>query len=257
MAYNERLKSLLKTLAAAVFWLLCWQGLSLLVKKPLLLPSPVETAQRLWLLVGRGDFWQSIGMTLLRVTGGFLCGAVCGVLFGALSAKSKLIERLSAPLLAVVKATPVASFIILALVWIQKDGVPVFITFLIVLPVIWNNVLTGIRQTDRSLLEMAQVFCLPRRTVLRRIYAPSVLPYFTAGAATAMGLAWKAGVAAEVIAMSNLSIGYHLYRAKITLETPDLFAWTSMVVLLSVVLERLLWLVLQRGEGRKRDADHH
>ena len=176
MAYNERLKSLLKTLAAAAFWLLCWQGLSLLVKKPLLLPSPVETAQRLWLLVGRGDFWQSIGMTLLRVTAGFLCGAVCGVLFGALSAKSKLIERLSAPLLAVVKATPVASFIILALVWIQKDGVPVFITFLIVLPVIWNNVLTGIRQTDRGLLEMAQVFHLPHRTVLRRIYTPAGLP---------------------------------------------------------------------------------
>ena len=150
MAYNERLKSLLKTLAAAAFWLLCWQGLSLLVKKPLLLPSPVETVQRLLTLVGRADFWQSIGMTLLRVTGGFLLGAVCGVLFGALSAKSKLIERLSAPLLAVVKATPVASFIILALVWIQKDGVPVFITFLIVLPVIWNNVLTGIRQTDRG-----------------------------------------------------------------------------------------------------------
>ena len=102
MAYNERLKSLLKTLAAAVFWLLCWQGLSLLVQKPLLLPSPLETAQRLWALIGKLAFWQSIGMTLLRVTGGFLCGAVCGVLFGALSAQSKLIERLSAPLLAVV-----------------------------------------------------------------------------------------------------------------------------------------------------------
>ena len=244
----------MKTLAVAVFWLLVWQGLSLLIHQPLLLPSPAETVRRLVRLVGTADFWQSIGVTLLRVTGGFLCGTVCGVLFGALTAKSRLLERLFAPLLAVVKATPVASFIILALVWLQKDFVPVFITFLIVLPVIWGNVLTGIRQTDRGLLEMAQVFRLSRPVVLRKIYAPSVLPYFTAGAATAMGLAWKAGVAAEVIAMSNLSIGYHLYRAKINLETPDLFAWTTMVVLLSVLLERLLKAILRRVEGRHNDA---
>ena len=115
------------------------------------------------------------------------------------------------------------------------------------------------RGVQRGIEEGTQFYQYPSMAYggINEIYAPSVLPYFTAGAATAMGLAWKAGVAAEVIAMSNLSIGYHLYRAKITLETPDLFAWTAMVVLLSVVLERLLRLVLQRGEGRKKDADHH
>ena len=254
MARNERLKESLKTLAAAAFWLLVWQGLSLLVQKPLLLPSPVEAAKRLGALCVTAPFWASIGLTLLRVTAGFCCGVLCGVLLGALTAKSRLMERLFAPLLAVVKATPVASFIILALVWLQKDLVPVFITFLIVLPVIWANVLEGIRQTDRGLLEMARVFRLPRRKVLTKVYAPSVLPYFAAGAATAMGLSWKAGVAAEVIAMSNSSVGYHLYRAKINLETPDLFAWTAVVVLLSVILERLLRRVISRMEGRKRDA---
>lgn len=254
MARNERLKNSLKTLAAAAFWLLVWQGLSLLVRKPLLLPSPIEAAKRLGALIVTGPFWVSIGLTLLRVTAGFCCGVVCGVLLGALTAKSRLLERLFAPLLAVVKATPVASFIILALVWLQKDLVPVFITFLIVLPVIWANVLEGIRQTDRGLLEMARVFRLPRRKVLSKVYAPSVLPYFAAGAATAMGLSWKAGVAAEVIAMSSSSVGYHLYRAKINLETPDLFAWTAVVVLLSVLLERLLRRVIRRMEGRKHDA---
>lgn len=244
----------MKTLAAALFWLLVWQGLSLLIQKPLLLPSPLEAAKRLGALCVTAPFWQSIGLTLLRVSAGFCCGVVCGVLLGGATAKSKLLERLFQPLLAVVKATPVASFIILALVWLQKDLVPVFITFLIVLPVIWANVLEGIRQTDRSLLEMAQVFRLPRRKVLSRVYAPSVLPYFAAGAATAMGLSWKAGVAAEVIAMSNSSVGYHLYRAKINLETPDLFAWTAVVVLLSVLLERVLRGAICRMEGRKRHA---
>lgn len=256
MAHNGRLKNSLKTLAAAVFWLLVWQGLSLLVRKPLLLPSPAEAAKRLCALCVTLPFWQSIGLTLLRVSAGFCCGVCCGVFLGAATAKSKLLERLFAPLLAVVKATPVASFIILALVWLQKDLVPVFITFLIVLPVIWANVLEGIRQTDRGLLEMAQVFRLPRRKVLSKVYAPSVLPYFAAGAATAMGLSWKAGVAAEVIAMSNSSVGYHLYRAKINLETPDLFAWTAVVVLLSVLLERVLRRAIRRMEGRKHRAEN-
>ena len=254
MAFDARFKTGLKTLAVAVFWLLVWQGLSILLQKPLLLPSPLETAKRLCALVCTLPFWQSIGLTLLRVSGGFCCGTAFGVLLGAATAKSKLLERLFAPLLAVVKATPVASFIILALVWLQKDLVPVFITFLIVLPVLWANVFAGIRETDRALLETARVFRLPRRKVLTKLYVPSVRPYFAAGAATAMGLSWKAGVAAEVIAMSNSSVGYHLYRAKINLETPDLFAWTAVVVLLSVLLERVLRRLMKRREGGKADA---
>lgn len=155
------------------------------------------------------------------------------------------ISKRSVPLLAglrrknKIKSTPVASFIILALVWLTGNYVPIFIGFLMVLPVIYSNVFQGIAQVDVKLLEMAKVFRMSRGKKLLKIYIPSVLPYFTAACRTALGLAWKAGVAAEVIGVTQNSIGRQLYYSKIYIETADLFAWTAVVILLSLSLEKI------------------
>ena len=155
-------------------------------------------------------------------------------------------EALLRPVLRIVKATPVASFIILALVWIPSPGVPVFTSFLMVFPIVFENVLSGMRHTDRQLLEMGRMFRLSRAALFRQIYAPSLAPYLSAACATGLGLAWKAGVAAEVLANTRLSLGGKIYAAKIYLETPDLFAWTAVVIAMSVALEKLVSLALRR-----------
>ena len=226
----------------------------MLVGQDLLLASPLAVLRRLFVLVQTGLFWEAVGFTMLRILCGLILGVLVGCLLAVVTTAVPFLSALFQPLLHLVKATPVASFIILALVWIKKDSVPVFITFLIVLPILWANVCEGIRQTDVGLLEMANVFRLGRKKTLTAIYLPSVLPYFASGATTAMGLAWKAGVAAEVIAMSNHAIGYQLYRSKINLETADLFAWTAVVILLSVLLEALLRLLLKKRKGRRDHA---
>ena len=170
-----------------------------------------------------------------------------------LTSAVSFLKKLFYPLISLVKATPVASFIILALVWIKKNGVPVFITFLIVLPIVWSNVSEAINNTDKSMLEMAKVFRFGRLKTVKYIYVNSVLPYFAAGCTTALGLAWKAGVAAEVIALPQSSVGFHLYRAKITIETADLFAWTLVVIILSVLLEKLIVALLKKiRKGNER-----
>ena len=148
-------------------------------------------------------------------------------------------EELLAPLVAVIKAVPVASFIILALVWLDSRGLAFFISALIVFPPVYLNVLEGVRCTDASLLEMARVFRVPFSRTLRGIYLPQVLPYFRSAVSVALGLCWKAGTAAEVIGLSGGTIGERLYTAKVYFETPDLFAWTAVIVLLSAGFERL------------------
>ena len=150
----------------------------------------------------------------------------------------------------VVKSTPVASFVVLALVWIARDWLPVFISLLMVLPVVWSNVCTGIRSADPTLLELARVYGWPRGRILRRIYLPGVRPHFLAALRSGIGFGWKSAIAAEVLTVPRSAIGRMIYESKLYLQTTDLFAWTLAVILLSVGLERLVLRALTpRGKG--------
>ena len=218
---------------AVVFWLVVWQvaAMALHAAYPhgtLLLPSPLAALARLMALAGTAAFWRAVGLSSLHILGGFLLSCVLAVILAALSARDRRVEELLAPLVMLVKTVPVASFIILALVWLSSKTLPLFLAALV-----------GVRCTDASLLEMARVFRVPFSRTLRGIYLPQVLPYFRSAVSTALGLCWKAGTAAEVIALSGGSIGEKLYHAKIYFETADLFAWTAAIVLISALFERL------------------
>lgn len=237
----------------ALFWLLIWEGLALLVRQELLIPTPMTVLATLGRLIGTPLFWKAAGLSMLRVAGGFLAAVAAGSLTAVLTARFPLARALLAPLLHIVRAAPVASFIILALVWFRTDVLPVFIAFLMVMPLVWANVEKGIREIDRSLLEMAKVYRFGRLKTLTRVQIPSVMPYFLAACTTGLGFAWKSGIAAEVICRPALSIGRQLQDAKIYLETPEVFAWTATVVILSMLLEKGLRL-LAGCLGRRYNA---
>lgn len=228
----------------------------MLIDKEILIVSPAAVLKRLFELLKTSEFWKSIGCTFLRISFGYFLGVLFGTALAVLTSAVPFFKTLFYPIISLVKATPVVSFIILALVWIKKNGVPVFITFLIVLPIIWANVSEGLNNTDKSMLEMAKVFKFGKLKTVRAVYVHSVLPYFAAGCTTALGLAWKAGVAAEVISLPKSSVGYHLYRSKITIETADLFAWTLVVILLSVCIEKLIVKLLEKIRGGKKNAEN-
>lgn len=206
----------------------------------LLLASPVRSALRLLELLPSSAFWRAVGSSSLRIFGGFLLSCALALLLASLAVGRPWLRELLAPPVAVVKATPVASFIILALVWLDARSLPLFISALMVFPPVYLNVLEGLRRTDRKLLELAQVYRIPLGRRIRGIYLPQVLPYFRSAASLALGLCWKAGVAAEVIGLPAGTVGERLYTAKIYLQTPDLFAWTAVILLLAAAFEALL-----------------
>lgn len=235
---NTRLSPALRLGAVAV-WLLLWQLASMAVGLPLLLPSPLAVLLRLGQLCTGADFWLTVASSLLRILLGFLLGVLFGTALAGLCWRFRLIDVLARPLLGVLKSTPVASFIILALVWVKTTWLATVISFIMVLPLIYANVREGIDSADRQLLEMAQVFRLSRRKTFRYCYLPAILPFFLSAVSSALGFAWKSGIAAEVLGRPARAIGSQIYDSKIYLETPDLFAWTLVVILLSVLLERL------------------
>lgn len=241
-----------RVLLPVLFWLGVWQLAAAAVGQELLLPGPAAVGRRLLELAAGAVFWQTALASLLRIFGGLLLGVALGALLAGLTAWVPLLDWVLTPAVKVVRATPVASFILLVYLWVERGRVPGLISALMVLPVVWGNVTRGIAETDPRLLELARAYGFGRGRTLRRIYIPSVLPYFASGCRTALGLAWKAGVAAEVLCQPRLAIGTQVYRAKITLETPDLFAWTAVVIALSFLLEYALGLLFRRlGKGAK------
>ena len=231
------------SLWAVLFWLLVWQAGSMALHSDILLVSPLRVITTLFELVQTARFWSSLLGSMVRILGGFLLAA-------ALAARFRRVEELLAPLVLAMKTVPVASFIILALIWFGSRNLSVFIALVMVLPVMYTNVLSGIRATDQNLLEMARVFRIPALRRIRCVYLPQVTPYFRAGCALGLGLCWKAGVAAEVIGMPVPSIGERLQQAKVYLDTPELFAWTLVIVLMSVGFEKLFMAALGALERR-------
>lgn len=235
-----------KWVLVPIIYLAGWEALSLLVGKAYLIPAPLETLLRFFALLTDGQSWIKAGLTLLRVLAGYGLGVILGVLLAVLCARFAFAETLLSPLRSVVKATPVTSIILLAILFLTSGTVPVFIAFLMVLPIVWMNTLSGIRDVDADLIEMSRAFGFSAWKRIKLIYAPAVQPSLLSACTTALGFAWKSGVAAEILSLPKRSVGYMLYESKLTLETLDLFAWTLLVILLSMGIEALMKTLLRR-----------
>lgn len=249
---------ILRGVLSAVFWIAVWAVVARIVGREVLIPSPYAVAVRFWQLLGEGSFYYAVGRSLLHILVGFLSGIAAALLLGVLCHVSKTAETLFSPLMTVVRATPVASFIILALVVLGKAWVPPLICFLMVLPVVFGTVTTSLEARDKELCEMLTVFRVPAYRRLFYFEIPSLLPGFFGGCRTALGLAWKAGIAAEVLCTPKNTIGSALYDAKIYLETADVFCWTLVVILLSLLFEWGVSKLIRYGsEKQKKEAAEH
>lgn len=240
---REKLRNVL---VPAAFWLGLWALGAVLVGRELLLPTPAAALHTLLALLGTGEFWRSVAMSLGRIGLGFLLGAVLGTLLGAATAAWGWWDLLLSPALRAVRTVPVVSFILLLYFWLPTGQVPVAAAGLMVLPVVWRSARQGIAAADPQLLELAGCYRLPFGRRLRFIYLPAALPALGAGWETALGLAWKAGMAGEVLCQPKWAMGAALQTSKAYLDAPGLFAWTGAVILLSLLTEGLLRRVFRR-----------
>lgn len=244
---ERRLKKLMKYAIPPAFWLGVWQLAALTVGRELLLPGPGTVGARLLALAAGGGFWLSVGATLGRVFLGLLWGTAAGGTLAFLTHSFPWADRIASPAVRVVRATPVVSFILLVYLWVPRWAIPWVIAGLMVLPVVWGALSSGLASLDGKLLELARAYRFSRWKTLALIYLPSLRPHLSAGLLTAFGLAWKSGVAAEVLSPPDRAIGARIQQAKLGLETADLFAWTLAIVALSLLLEGLLRRGLERG----------
>lgn len=229
----------IRTLLILGVWLLLWQAAAIGIGSRILFVGPWEVCRALAAQVRTAEFWRTIGQSSCRIMGGFALAFLCGILLGAGAYRRRLLGEFLEPAVKLLQTVPAASFVILALIWIGSENLSVLICFLVVFPMIYRSTVQGMQAGDKKLLEMAQVFGMSLKNRLLYIYRPALLPYLRSAGRTALGMAWKSGVAAEVIGVPDQSVGEKLYMAKIYLSTADLFAWTLVMILANWLFERV------------------
>ncbi len=244
-----KVKIILKKFLIFVFFILLWQVIAYFANKNLLIaiPTPLSVAQAFLRLSKTLSFWLSAFFSLYRVLKGFIFAAVVGTVFAVVSSKVKIIGELISPLLRLMRAVPVAAFIILVFLWVKEKNIPTLIAFLTVLPIIWDATYNALCSVDKNLLEMAWVLGLKKTKIFRYITFPSIKPAYSAALVTGLGFAWKSGVAAEVISRTETSLGNLLWIGKNAIDYDEVFAVTAVTVIFSVIFEYLLKITISYG----------
>lgn len=238
-----------RVLLPAAFWLAVWWLCALLVGKELILPSPWAVCQALAKHVGEGSFWHALTGSLGRVWAGFLAGTVLGTFLAWVTVRWRWGETLLSPALRAVRTVPVVSFILMLYFALPTGQIPVAVSALMVLPVAWRSARQGMEAANPGLLELADHYRLGPWRTLRTVRLPAALPALSAGWETALGLAWKSGVAAEVLCQPKWAAGSGLQAAKATLDTAGVAAWTVAIVAISLAMEWILKICLRRWRG--------
>lgn len=233
-----------------VLALAIWQTAAMIVNTEFLFPTPIAVIYRLFTLWGEEGFFLAVSNSFLKIVSGFLLGLVLGTALALIAARFSIVEDLLWPFMITVKSVPVASFIVLALMWLTSRELSTFIAFLMVLPIIYTNILSGIKNSSREMDKVATVFKMPMGRRILYIWIPRIKPFMLSACSIALGLSWKAGIAAELIGIPSNSLGEMLYYSKIYFNTLDLFAWTVIIVLLSIGFEKLFISLLKFAFGR-------
>ena len=235
--------------AAVIFWLVVWQAAAMFSKDSIVFVGPMDMMQSLWEQLQGKEFWISVGNSSLKIMGGFLSAFGCAVLVAGAAFRLKWLKILLEPVVQLTRSVPVASFVVLLLILAGAENLSIFIVFLMAFPIIYVNMGQGLERVDSNMLEMAKVFGMSTWKQFLYIYRPAFLPFLISGSRVALGMSWKSGVAAEIIGVPDHSIGERLYMSKIYLNTDSLFAWTLVIILLSLIFEKIFLLILKKMGG--------
>ena len=234
---------------AVLLALLFWQIVAMILNRSFLLSSPVEVVKALFELGGRNVFWMGLGKSIFKIILGFLAGGGVGIFLAGLSYRFKLFEIYISPYIMVIRSVPVASFVIIILIWLGSEALSVLVCFFMVMPIFYANTLEGLKSVDVKMLQMAKIYELGQKAKFIYIYLPGLESFLISSSVASMGIAFKSGIAAEVIGRPKNTLGFFLFDSKIYLETSKVFAITLIVILCSAIFERLIIFIMERFFG--------
>ena len=233
-------KQRLISIAGILLLFLVWKIVSILAGSEHIFPSPERTLFAVFGVVGQEGFWPSLLLTISRGLSGFTLSLVMAFLIGIPAGINRSVYLLINPFLVAFRSTPVIALILLAIIWLGNELVAVFIAVLTMFPIMATNIIDGIRNVDKSLIEMGKIYKIRKGRIIREISIPSILPFITSGISSALGFGWRAIIIGEVISQPKYGIGTQMQNAQVYLQVSDLIAWTLIAVIISYIFE---WIV--------------
>lgn len=220
--------------------LILWALASVMIGSEHILPGPIATLKSTILLFGEKGFWAAVGSTILRGLIGFAIAVVLGIALGIVGGLNDKFNAFMQPWVVVMRSVPVVAFILLALIWFKSNSVPVFIGLLTMFPMIYSNIVSGIRNVDSKLIEMARFYRVGNKRIVSEVYIPAIAPFAVSGISTAVGIGWRAIIVGEVLSQPQYGIGTFMQSAQAFLQVDKVIAWTVIAVLLSFLFEKLI-----------------
>jgi len=228
------------SIASVIFMLAIWKILALHFDSDFIMPHPENTLTTTIGLFSQSTFLLVVGATVLRGLIGFAFSLFLGVGLGILAGVSPNFNAFLKPILVTIRSTPVIAIILLALIWLTPNSVPVFIAFLTMFPFICTNVIDGIKSVDSHLVEMAEIYKIPKTRIVKEVHIPAIMPFIISGASSAMGIGWRAIIIGEVLSQPQFGIGTVMQSAQTFLMVDTVIAWTIVAVLTSYIFEKAI-----------------
>lgn len=234
-----------KIIFVTAFWILVWEAVARYISREnelmlLILPKP-KTVFDKWLEIAlTKEFINAVLATIYRVLKGFVIGVILGFVLGVFTHISKIFNAIFSPMLKILRAVPVVAIILILYVFFEATTLPIVIVTLMVLPLIWQTTHDGLLNVDIKLIEFAYVYKIPKYKSIFLIKLPYVLNSLITSIVNSLGLAWKSGVAAEVICTTDASIGYLISKGKIGISNDEVFAATITIIIVSIIIEYLV-----------------
>lgn len=241
------LEKIKKSIFGILFWLILWQISANLINDNILLPGPNLVIKSFFILITSQDTWVRLGLSLMKILVGFIFAVIFAIIFSYFSFKCKWLDELMILPMNFMKSVPVTSFVVILLIWTDSEILSIFISFILALPIIYQNLRTGFQNLDKKMMEMADIYHISEKNRICTIYYFQMKPQFTSSILTVSGMMIKAGIAAEIIGLPPKSIGESIFQAKLYLQMDLVFAWTILIVLTSVILEKFLKRMIHLG----------
>lgn len=236
--------------ASVALMLLLWELASLRIGSQQIMPGPWETLRAAVGLLVEPGFLIIVGSTLLRGIAGFVIASALGIVLGVLGGINKGFEAFMTPWVVVMRSTPVVAFVLLALIWFSQSTA-VFIGIITMFPMVFTNIVEGMRNVDGDLVEMARFYKVRRSDIIMKVYLPSILPYMISGLSSASGIGWRAIIIGEVLSQPRYGIGGSMQLAQMQMNVDVLIAWTFIAVIIGFAFEKIIRFVEKKAiKGR-------
>lgn len=236
--------------ASVALMLLLWELASIRIGSQQIMPGPLETLRAAAGLLVEPGFLIIVGSTLLRGIAGFVIASALGIVLGVLGGINKGFEAFMTPWVVVMRSTPVVAFVLLALIWFSQSTA-VFIGIITMFPMVFTNIVEGMRNVDGDLVEMARFYKVRRSDIIMKVYLPSILPYMISGLSSASGIGWRAIIIGEVLSQPRYGIGGSMQLAQMQMNVDVLIAWTFIAVIIGFAFEKIIRFVEKKAiKGR-------